>query len=62
MGKLIQFPMSMQMVKRVNQNLSYERALKVALALKDSKVAQRKSRMIKTEADKFLADLQRLIK
>ena len=62
MGKLIQFPMSMQMVKRVNQNLSYERALKVALALKDSKVAQRKSRMIKTEAEQFLADLQRLIK
>ena len=62
MGKLIQFPMSLQMVKRVNQNLSYERALKVALALKDSKEVQRKSRMIKTEADKFLADLQRLIK
>lgn len=62
MGKLIQFPMSMQMVKRVNQNLSYERALKVALALKDSKEVQRKSRKIKAEADQFLVDLQRLIK
>lgn len=54
--------MSMQMVKRVNQNLSYERALKVALALKDSKEVQRKSRKIKAEADQFLVDLQRLIK
>ena len=62
MGKLIQFPMSLQMVKRVNQNLSYERALKVALALKDSKEVQRKSRKIKAEADQFLVDLQRLIK
>lgn len=54
--------MSLAMTRRVNQNLSYDRAYRVAMALKDSAESRAKSEQILREAEKFQEDLDKLFK
>ena len=62
MGKLINFPMSLAMTRRVNHNQSYNRAYRAAMLLAFSDEVRAKSAKIRKEAEKFQEDLNKLYK
>lgn len=62
MNKIIKFPMTIDMIRRVNQNRSYERALLAAQLIEESKENHKKSIKLKEEAEKFQLDIQKLFK
>ena len=57
MGKIIKFPMSTQMIRRVNQNQSYERAYLLAMGLLEK---NRESKKLLAEAEKERINMEKL--
>ena len=60
MAKIIRFPMSMEMVKRVNQIKSWERAYHAAEVWAESEKMYRESQKLKEDAEQFKLDIQKL--